>query len=380
MKLRTKSIITLVAMLLSGIGAFAADGTGGQQWTLTYLLDGEASTEANAGTVVGTISGSTATLTVTPAEGNYITKDQITVVRTIAGDYAHTRSAEISSPVEITATSQTADPSGKTTYTFDASDPNFNYEVTANFQSRIDVADALILLPEDAVFEYKGGEAIEPEISVTYNGVDLTADKEYTVSYSNNNNAGQGVVTITGVGMYKGTLSEEFTIGKASVEIRFETAAGAEATELETTFGTTFTEPVLKLNPAGAIEVTYSVNDESVATINPSTGKLTILKPGTVVVTAAAKENYTNKEGSNYEADPTSTQASYSLTINKATPTLAFSKETATATMGQAFTAPTLNNPNSLAVTYSSSKETVATISEEGVVTIVGEGQRPAIH
>ena len=375
MKLRTKSIITLVAMLLSGIGAFAEDGTGGQQWTLTYLLDGEASTEANAGTVVGTISGSTATLTVTPAEGNYITKDQITVVRTIAGDYAHTRSAEISSPVEITATSQTADPSGKTTYTFDASDPNFNYEVTANFQSRIDVADAQILLPEDAVFEYKGGEAIEPEISVTYNGVDLTADKEYTVSYSNNNNAGQGVVTITGVGMYKGTLSEEFTIGKASVEIRFETAAGAEATELETTFGTTFTEPVLKLNPADAIEVTYSVNDESVATINPSTGKLTILKPGTVVVTAAAKENYTNKEGSNYEADPTSTQASYSLTINKATPTLAFSKETATATMGQAFTAPTLNNPNSLAVTYSSSKETVATISEEGIVTIIGEGE-----
>ena len=43
--------------------------------------------------------------------------------------------------------------------------------------------------------------------------------------------------------------------------------------------------------------------------------------------------------------------------------------------MGQAFTAPTLNNPNSLAVTYSSSKETVATISEEGVVTIVGEGE-----
>ena len=43
--------------------------------------------------------------------------------------------------------------------------------------------------------------------------------------------------------------------------------------------------------------------------------------------------------------------------------------------MGQPFTAPTLNNPNSLAVTYSSSKETVATISAEGVVTIVGEGE-----
>ena len=374
MKLRTKSIITLVAMLLSGIGAFAADGTGGQQWTLTYLLDGEASTEANAGTVVGTISGSTATLTVTPAEGNYITKDQITVVRTIAGDYAHTRSAEISSPVEITATSQTADPSGKTTYTFDASDPNFSYEVTANFQSRIDVKDAQILLTENE-FEYKGGEAIEPEISVTYNGVDLTADKEYTVSYSNNNNAGQGVVTITGVGMYKGEKSGNFVIKQASVAIWFEKADGSEANNLSVAYGETFTEPVLKLDPAGVIEVTYSVNDESVAKIDPSTGKLTILKTGTVEVTAAAAKDYASEEGSNYNATPENTTKSYSLTITKGTATLAFSTETATATMGQAFTAPTLSNPNNLAVTYSSSKETVATISEEGVVTIVGEGE-----
>ena len=68
-------------------------------------------------------------------------------------------------------------------------------------------------------------------------------------------------------------------------------------------------------------------------------------------------------------------EASYTLTVSKDKATLAYSVQTATATMGQAFTAPTLNNPNNLAVTYSSSKETVATISEEGVVTIVGEGE-----
>ena len=331
MKLRTKSIITLVAMLLSGIGAFAADGTGGQQWTLTYLLDGEASTEANAGTVVGTISGSTATLTVTPAEGNYITKDQITVVRTIAGDYAHTRSAEISSPVEITATSQTADPSGKTTYTFDASDPNFNYEVTANFQSRIDVADAQILLPVDAVFEYNS-EAIEPAISVTYADEALTADQDYTVAYANNVNAGIAEITITGIGKYKNTKTTNFDIQQANVSFWFETSDGQEAKELTTTYGATFTKPVLKMSETAAadvIGVVYSVDNEEVATINATTGELTILKAGTVVVTAAAAEDYTNKEGSNYKADPTNTKASYSLTINSATPTLQFSKETA---------------------------------------------------
>ena len=294
-----------------------------EKFAIIYQLDGQQSSAAAAGTVVGSISGSTATLTVTPAEGNYITKDQITVIKTTLGDNAQSRAAGraagISSPLEITASSATADPSGQTTYTFDALDASFNYEVTANFLSRKDVAGASILISQSD-YKYDGGKPIEPEISVSFNSEAMTADKDYTVAYSNNTNAGKGTVTITGKGIYKGTLSEEFTIEKAPVEIWFETAAGAEATELETTFGTTFTEPVLKLNPADAIEVTYSVNDESVATIDPSTGKLTILKGGTVVVTAAAKEDYTNKEGSNYKADPSNTKASYSLTINKTTP------------------------------------------------------------
>ena len=294
-----------------------------EKFAIIYQLDGQQSSAAAAGTVVGSISGSTATLTVTPAEGNYIAKDQITVIKTTLGDNAQSRAAGraagISSPLEITASSATADPSGQTTYTFDALDASFNYEVTANFLSRKDVAGASILISQSD-YKYDGGKPIEPEISVSFNSEAMTADKDYTVAYSNNTNAGKGTVTITGKGIYKGTLSEEFTIGKAPVEIWFETAAGAEATELETTFGTTFTEPVLKLNPADAIEVTYSVNDESVATIDPSTGKLTILKGGTVVVTAAAKEDYTNKEGSNYKADPSNTKASYSLTINKTTP------------------------------------------------------------
>ena len=294
-----------------------------EKFAIIYQLDGQQSSAAAAGTVVGSISGSTATLTVTPAEGNYITKDQITVIKTTLGDNAQSRAAGraagISSPLEITASSATADPSGRTTYTFDALDTSFNYEVKATFLSRKDVAGASILISQSD-YKYDGGKPIEPEISVSFNSEAMTADKDYTVAYSNNTNAGKGTVTITGKGIYKGTLSEEFTIGKAPVEIWFETAAGAEATELETTFGTTFTEPVLKLNPADAIEVTYSVNDESVATIDPTTGKLTIQKGGTVVVTAAAKEDYTNKEGSNYKADPSNTKASYSLTINKTTP------------------------------------------------------------
>ena len=311
MRLNMKSIIALAALLLttsaSAEETSASAEETAEKFAITYQLDGQESTAQAAGTVVGSISGSTATLTVTPAEGNCITKDQITVIKTIPGDNAQTRTPGVSSPVEITASSTTADPSGVTTYTFDASDANYSYEVTANFLSRKDVADALILLPEDAYFEYQGGDAIEPAISVTYADEALTADKDFTVAYSNNKNAGLGVITITGIGMYKGTKSVNFDIHQASVAIWFETADGGEAKELETTFGTTFTEPVLKLDPAGVIEVTYSVDDESVATIDPSTGKLTILKTGTVVVTAAAAKDYANEEGSNYNVTPENT-------------------------------------------------------------------------
>ena len=55
---------------------------------------------------------------------------------------------------------------------------------------------------------------------------------------------------------------------------------------------------------------------------------------------------------------------------------LAWSKNSWTVTMGESeITYPTLTNPNSLAVTYSSSEKGVATISDAGVITLVGAGE-----
>lgn len=54
---------------------------------------------------------------------------------------------------------------------------------------------------------------------------------------------------------------------------------------------------------------------------------------------------------------------------------LEFSATSATATLGEAFTAPTLSNPNNLTVTYSSSDADVATVdATTGAVTIVAAG------
>ena len=48
-------------------------------------------------------------------------------------------------------------------------------------------------------------------------GVDLEFGKDYTISYSNNKNAGTATVTVTGKGNYSGSVSKTFTIAKAEV-------------------------------------------------------------------------------------------------------------------------------------------------------------------
>ena len=385
MKLRTKSIITLVAMLLSGIGAFAEDGTSSPQWTVSYQYDGEASTSNATGIVECTFSGTTATIVCKPVEGNYITAEDIIVEKTVSGDKAQTRETGISTtPITITAASTNTTPRAESSYTFTAeADPNLTYEIKANFHQLKDLDTyALIALPENTIYTYTG-DAIKPEITVTASGVNLTAETDYTVTYADNINAGQGCITITATTttFYTGSKTVNFDINQADVSFWFETSDGQEAKELTTTYGATFSKPVLKMSETGAadvIGVVYSVDNEEVATINTTTGELTILKAGTVVVTAAAAEDYTNKEGSNYKADPANTKASYSLTINTATPTLQFSKETAEATMGAEFEAPTLTvTPEGLVpIEYESTNTEVATVDKNtGVVTLVGGGE-----
>ena len=385
MKLRTKSIITLVAMLLSGIGAFAQDGAGSPQWTVSYLYDGEASTSDATGILECTFSGTTATIVCKPLEGNYITAEDIIVEKTVSGDKAQTRETGISTtPITITAASTNTTPRAESSYTFTAeADPNLTYEIKANFHQLKDLDTyALIALPENTIYTYTGN-AIEPEFTVTAAGVDLTAGTDYTVTYADNVNAGQGSITITATTttIYTGSKTVNFDINQADVSFWFEKADGSEAKELSITYGETFTKPVLKMSEAGAAEVigvVYSVDNEEVATIDATTGELTILKAGTVVVTAAAAEDYTSAEGSNYKADPENTKTSYSLTINLATPTLKFSTTTATATMNAEFEPPTLTvTPETLVpIEYESSNTNAATVDKNtGVVTLVGKGE-----
>ena len=81
-------------------------------------------------------------------------------------------------------------------------------------------ANALTLERKDnSAITYNGQEQ-EPEYIVKSGNTKLTLNKDYTLSYSNNTNAGTATVTATGLGNYEGaTGSAEFTIAKAAVAL-----------------------------------------------------------------------------------------------------------------------------------------------------------------
>ncbi len=62
---------------------------------------------------------------------------------------------------------------------------------------------------EDATYT---GEALYPQVTVVLDGVTLKKDEDYSVEYSNNIEVGNGAVTITGIGNYKGKVQCTFEI------------------------------------------------------------------------------------------------------------------------------------------------------------------------
>ncbi|MCH5165060.1 MAG: hypothetical protein J1G01_01500 [Clostridiales bacterium] len=77
----------------------------------------------------------------------------------------------------------------------------------------IDLSDSHLSLAQMS-YVYTGAE-IEPEVTVTLGDAILALNKDYTLSYENNINAGQATVTATGIGKHTGKTCAHFTISKA---------------------------------------------------------------------------------------------------------------------------------------------------------------------
>lgn len=147
------------------------------------------------------------------------------------------------------------------------------------------------------------GEQIQPTVTVTVGGKELVKDKDYTVTYGKNINVGDGTVIITAKGNYAFAKdTEHFTIVQAKQTLNFEKDA------VNTTYGDApFTNALAKTSTYFDT-ITYSSDNTAVATVDGSTGQVTIVGVGTATITATAAATTNYKEGS----------ASYTLTVNKA--------------------------------------------------------------
>ncbi len=76
--------------------------------------------------------------------------------------------------------------------------------------SSANINGAIISLASDYL-TYDGTEK-EPELSITYRGLDLTENVDYTVTYRNNINAGTAYADIEGLGNYSGSTTYSFSI------------------------------------------------------------------------------------------------------------------------------------------------------------------------
>ena len=220
--------------------------------------------------------------------------------------------------------------------------------------------------------------SVDVKLTSGYTGQALTNTNSVTVTYSSSDE------TVATVNSSTGAITELLKAGSTTITATFAGNATYKPAEVSYTLNVTEKTPaglayatseVAKvttdeaftntLTNGNSLTVSYSSSATGVATVNSSTGEVTIKGAGETTITASFAGN------DDYEAG----NASYTLTVSKATPTLSFASENAIGREGEAFVGNALTNPASLTVTYSSSATDVATVnSSTGAVTIVAAG------
>ncbi len=88
-------------------------------------------------------------------------------------------------------------------------------EISFNVVAR-DITTVEVNTLSDSIYT---GEAITPEVILTFGGETLVVDEDYTIEYRDNTNAGTAYVDITGIGNYGGTRTLSFEIAKRRLEV-----------------------------------------------------------------------------------------------------------------------------------------------------------------
>lgn len=147
---------------------------------------------------------------------------------------------------------------------------------------------------------YEDGKPARPAVTVTDLQLEvvLAVESDYTLTYSDNENAGKAVVTITGKGNYTGTVTDGFNIEQAEAKPEIEVPAEDGTMNL-----TIKDEPFyLYASHAGDGNITFHSDDESVFTVEKTDndrgdkddGRITVKGIGEAVltITIEATKNY----------------------------------------------------------------------------------------
>ena len=193
--------------------------------------------------------------------------------------------------------------------------------------------------------EYQNGDPIKPAFIVKKG--DETVDSSlYDVIWVNNCDAGKAYIIVTGMGTQVGTVGmTSFTITPANGKIEY----SPSTKEITKDYGNpNFTNPLLNHHiDDTSIEadgpVTYVSSNQAVATVDPTTGEVTLLKAGTTRITATA----TNGANFVYSTSAGNNTDYYDLTVNQGSGTISFGYSTPS----QTWSSTTANNKYTQTVT-----------------------------
>ena len=140
----------------------------------------------------------------------------------------------------------------------------------------IGLSNLTITLSNDS-YTYDG-KSKTPDVVVKDGSKTLTLDKDYTIEYKDNINAGTGKIIITGKGNYSGSTTKTFTINKATATCKINSV------------------PTLKYPSSTSGNLTYSCTGDGIISVaSGNTNVITASKTSNTVISLTAKGPGTSK-------------------------------------------------------------------------------------
>ena len=168
---------------------------------------------------------------------------------------------------------------GKGNYT-GSKTASFTISKAPDETKKTDISNAAVTLAQTS-YTYDG-KAKTPTVTVKLGDKTLVLNTDYTVSYSNNIEVGTAQVTITGKGNYTGSKTASFTITKS------ENQQPITITCRKTVYKVTYGAKPFKINASSNGKMAFTSSKPSIATVDKSTGRVTIKNTGVATITIKA--------------------------------------------------------------------------------------------